>query len=80
MRYLEEIRLEIEHLSDERTELWQKLSAGHDPSAAAELKQLQERLARLWDEQREAKAQLRFGNREDIVRRARAEERLSRAA
>jgi hypothetical protein len=38
------------------------------------------RLQDLWQTLRMEKARLRFGEREDIVRRARAEERLERAA
>ena len=37
-------------------------------------------VARLWDEQRQARALLRFGDRDAIIQRARQEERLSRAA
>ena len=38
-----------------------------------------ERIA-LWAEQRAVRARIRFGERDEIVRRARAEERLERAA
>ena len=48
--------------------------------AAAELKSLSERLDHLWDEERTLKAELRFGDRNHIVARARVEERLERAA
>jgi hypothetical protein len=75
-----EIHREIEQLSERRTELWHLLSESHNPSAAAELKQLSERLDSLWDEERTLKAALRFGNRDAIVARARVEERLERAA
>ena len=40
----------------------------------------EERLERLWDEQRMLKARARFGDREEIIKRARHEERLARAA
>jgi hypothetical protein len=75
-----EIHQEIEQTSERRTELWQALSQGHDPAAAAELKQLSQRLEALWDEERSLKAALRFGDRNHIVARARVEERLERAA
>jgi hypothetical protein len=75
-----EIHHEIEQTSERRTELWHILSQGHDPAAAAELKSLSERLDRLWDEERTLKAELRFGDRDHIVARARVEERLERAA
>jgi hypothetical protein len=56
------------------------LSEGHDGTLAAELHELEERLARLWDEHRMLKARARFGDREEIIKRARHEERLARAA
>jgi len=40
----------------------------------------QERIAALWDEHRMLRAQERFGNRDEIIKRARHEERLARAA
>jgi hypothetical protein len=77
---LTDIHEEIEQVSERRTELWHVLSQGHDPSAAAELKNLSDKLDRLWDEERTLKAALRFGDRDHIVARARVEERLERAA
>jgi hypothetical protein len=77
---LSEIHTEIEQTSERRSELWHILSQGHNPAAAAELKSLSERLDELWDEERTLKAELRFGNRDHIVARARVEERLERAA
>jgi hypothetical protein len=77
---LSEIHSEIEQTSERRSELWHILSQGHNPAAAAELKSLSERLDQLWDEERTLKAELRFGNRDHIVARARVEERLERAA
>jgi hypothetical protein len=47
---------------------------------AAEIKAIEEQLNRLWDAHRAERARLRFGEREAIVKRARAEERLERAA
>jgi hypothetical protein len=80
MRNIEEIHEEIERLSEERTELWHKLSAQHDPDVRTEIHALDAQLDRLWDEQRAVRARLRFGDRESIVARARVEERLERAA
>ena len=77
---LTQIHQEIEETSERRTQLWHVLSEGHNPTAAAELKSLSERLDHLWDEERTLKAALRFGDREHIVARARVEERLERAA
>ena len=76
----DQIHTEIERLSEERQELWQKLSEGLDTSVQSQIKELDERLQTLWQSLRIEKARLRFGEREEIVRRARAEERLERAA
>ena len=80
MRTLDEIHEEIERLSEERTELWHRLSAEHDPEVRAEIHQIDAQLDGLWDEHRAVRATLRFGDREKIVARARVEERLERAA
>ena len=77
---LNEIHAEIERASVRRRELWRLLSEGRDPELAAEMKALDERLAELWDEHRETRARMRFGDKDEIVRRARIEERLERAA
>ena len=75
-----QIHTEIEQISEERQELWQRLSEGLDTSVQGQIKDLDERLQELWQTLRVEKARLRFGEREEIVRRARAEERLERAA
>ena len=80
MRTLDEIHEEIERLSEERTELWHRLSDQHDPEVRAEIHEIDAELDRLWDEHRAVRARLRFGDREKIVARARVEERLERAA
>jgi uncharacterized small protein (DUF1192 family) len=80
MRTLDEIRTEIERLTEERSELLHKLSQGHDALLAIEHKEIEERIAGLWDEHRTARAELRWGDRDVIIKRARAEERLDRAA
>jgi hypothetical protein len=80
MRTLDEIRTEIEQLTEQRADVFQELAAGHDPDLAAEHAWLEERIAELWDEQRAARAQRRWGDRDRIIRRARAEQRLERAA
>jgi hypothetical protein len=76
----DQIHTEIEQLSEDRQELWQQLSEGLDTSVKGQIKELDERLQSLWQLLRIEKARLRFGEREEIVRRARAEERLERAA
>ena len=75
-----QLHIEIEQLSEERQELWQRLSGGLDTSVQGEIKEHDARLQELWQTLRTEKARLRFGEREEIVRRARAEERLERAA
>ncbi len=80
MRTLPEIHAEIEALSGRRRELWHTLSQGFDASVRAEIHEIDRKLDALWDEHRQTRATLRFGDRERIVRRARAEERLERAA
>ena len=77
---LQEIHTEIERASERRTELYRLLSEGHDPERAAELKALDARLEELWNEHRAFRARLRFGDPDAIVKRARLEERLERAA
>ena len=75
-----QIHEEIEQLSETRQDLWQRLSDGLDPAVKDEIKALDERLQQLWQTLRLEKARIRFGERDEIVRRARAEERLERAA
>ena len=77
---MNDIHAEIERLSELRADLWRNLSEGFDPSTASELKEIDARLAALWEEQRAIRAKVRFGDRERIIARARAEERLERAA
>ena len=80
MRAIADIHAEIERASERRIELWHALGQWHDSALAEELKRLNQRLDELWQEHRTAKAELRFGDRTRIVARARAEERLERAA
>jgi len=80
MRTPEAIHQEIEVLSEERSELWHRLSAEHDPAIREEIRGLDAKLDSLWDEIRQFRARVRFGDREKIVARARVEERLERAA
>jgi hypothetical protein len=80
MRTIEEIRTEIERASERRAELYRALSQGHDSALAAELKEIGARIDGLFHEQRAVRAEIRFGPRESIRKRARTEERLERAA
>jgi hypothetical protein len=80
MRTLEEIHAELDRATERRSELWHLLSDGHDAELTAELHELDERIPALWDEHRTLRAQQRFGDRDEIIKRARHEERLARAA
>ena len=80
MRTLENIHKEIEELSERRVELWHTLSDGYDAESQAEVRKLEERLEELWQEQRQLRAEMRWGDRQKIIARARAEERLERHA
>jgi hypothetical protein len=80
VRTLTDIRGEIERASEDRAALLHRLSQGHDVVLADELRRLNDRIAGLWDEHREARAHARFGDRDVIIRRARLEDRIDRAA
>ncbi len=80
MRTLNEIRQEIDRLSERRVDVMRALSEGYDATLKAEHLDLEERIAQLWEEQRHARAMLRHGDRDAIIQRARQDERLSRAA
>jgi hypothetical protein len=80
MRTIEAIHADIERENEERHELWHQLSEAYDPQVVADIKALDGRLEGLWAEHRQTRATLRFGDRDRIVARARAEERLERTA
>ena len=77
---LDALHRQIDELSERRRGLYRALSDAYDPALAGELKQIDARLEELWDEHRKVRAELRWGGREQIVARARAEERLERHA
>ena len=80
MRTLNEIKQDIDELSERRVNVMRNLSEGFDAELSAEHLRLEEQIAELWEEQRMARATLRNGDRDLIIQRARQEERLSRAA
>lgn len=80
MHIIASIHAEIDRISEQRAELWKRLSLGRNPDLVAEIKALDTKLESLWDAHRAERARIRFGERENIVKRARAEERLERAA
>jgi ABC-type phosphate transport system auxiliary subunit len=80
MTSLHDIRTEIERLSEQKRELLHTLGERHDAVLVAERVELEERIAQLWNEYRNERARLLFGERDEIIARARHEERLERAA
>ena len=80
MTTFDEIHQEIDRLSEERTELYHRLSAEYDAGTVADIRRIDTELDHLWDEHRALRARVRFGDRNAIVARARVEERLERAA
>ena len=56
---LSEIHAEIERLSEERSELWQRLAAEYDPELKEDIRRLDAELNRLWDEHRALRARVR---------------------
>ena len=80
MRTFDEIHQEIDRLSEERTELYHRLSAEYDSGIVGDIRRIDAALDHLWDEHRALRARVRFGDRNAIVARARVEERLERAA
>jgi hypothetical protein len=79
MRTIEDIHAEIDAASARRAEIWRGLGEGHDSALANELTALSQKLSALWEEHRQLRADVRFGKRDRIVARARAEERLERS-
>lgn len=74
------IHAEIDEVSEQRARLWNRLSEGRNPDLVERIKALDTKLESLWNAHRAERARIRFGEREQIVKRARAEERLERAA
>ena len=78
---MNDIHQQIDELSERRGILWRSLAdVGRDPQTMDEIKRIDEQLQTLWDAHRAERARIRFGERDEIVRRARAEDRLDRAA
>jgi hypothetical protein len=80
MRTLTDIRRELDEASECRAALWEELSEGHDAVKAAEAARLSKRIEDLWMEARIARAKARYGPSENIITRARQEDRLDREA
>ena len=80
VRSLHDIRTEIEALTERRAQLLRVLSEQHDAALTTEHASLEDEIAKLWEEHRIERARIRFGERDEIIQRARHEERLERAA
>jgi hypothetical protein len=80
VRSINDIRAEIEALTERRAQLLRVLSEQHDAALTAEHASLEDEIAKLWEEHRIERARIRFGERDEIIQRARHEERLERAA
>ena len=80
VRSLNDIRAEIEALTERRAQLLHALSEQHDAALTAEHSSIEAEIAKLWEEHRVERARVRFGERDEIIQRARHEERLERAA
>jgi hypothetical protein len=80
VRLLAEIRKDLEAASARRTELWEELAEQYDAAKSAEAAALSRRIEELWTEARAARARAQYGPSDEIITRARAEDRLDREA
>ena len=78
MRTLTDIKLELDHATTRRGELWKKLARARDGAEAAELARLNSRIPELWEELRIFRTRTRFGPPEPIRKRAEVDKRLER--
>ena len=72
------LRAAQERITEERAELWGDLSEQHDAAKSGRAAELSELIEVLWTELRRAQAHARFGPADQIIARARAEDRLDR--
>ena len=80
VRTLDDIHRDLDIASERRTDLWERLSEGYDAEASTEAAALTRRIEDLWAEARVARAHARYGPSNEIITRARAEDRLDREA
>jgi hypothetical protein len=78
MRTPADIREELDRITEERAELWGDLSMQHDFEKSARAAELSDLIEDLWTELRRSQAHARFGPADEIIARARAEDRLDR--
>jgi hypothetical protein len=76
MRNPIDIRAELDRLSEQRTRLWKDLALGHDAAKATECRRVSKAIEALWLELRDTSVRARFGPRDRVIARARAEARL----
>lgn len=72
------IRDELDRATEDRAELWNDLSEQYDAAKSARAAELSRLIEELWTELRRAEAHARFGPADEIIARARAEDRLDR--
>ncbi len=77
---MNEIRRDLEDASARRSALWEDLAEGYDAAKSAEAARLSKQIESLWAEARVARARSHYGPSEEIITRARAEDRLDREA
>jgi hypothetical protein len=75
---LSDIKHELDRATERRTALWRELNNGANEQRSAEITRLNALIESLWQEARIERNRVRFGEPTDIVRRARADERLER--
>lgn len=78
MRTSREIRIELDRTTEARAELWGDLSDAHDAEKSVRAAELSQLIEDLWTELRRAQVAERFGPADEIIARARAEDRLDR--
>jgi ATP-dependent Clp protease ATP-binding subunit ClpA len=78
MRRLDVVRQELAEATDRRTGLWYEHVESAGAVLSSEVASLSERIDALWSEARMLAAEIRHGDRMDIIARARAAERVER--
>lgn len=78
MRRLRAVREQIGEVTRRRTVLWHQRSETPEGALAPEVDRLSARIDELWSEARTLNAEIRHGDRSDIIARARQTERIER--
>lgn len=78
MRTPTDIRRDLDEATKRRAEIWEDLSDQHDAVKSAQAAELSELIEELWTELRRAQVHARFGPADEIIARAKAEDRLDR--